>query len=142
MGAPDFFFAVNATFRHLHDRFGKGALINFWRRLGREHYRQRWEKWTTVEAVEADWRSYFAEEPGADVGVVTTDRALELDIRVCPAIKHLRECGREIVPYFCEHCDHVCGAMAEAAGYAFEREGGMGSCRQRFVRVTVAGEVR
>ena len=142
MGAPDFFFAVNATFRHLHDRFGKDALVNYWRRLGREHYRQRWEKWTTLEEIESDWRSYFAQEPGADVSVAVTDHAVELDIRVCPAIKHLRDSGREIVPYFCEHCDHVCGAMAEAAGYAFQREGGMGSCCQRFVRVTVSGEVR
>jgi hypothetical protein len=142
MGAPDFFFAINATFRHLHDRYGKDALVSYWRRLGREYYRQRWERWTTVNALAIDWREYFAQEPGAKVDVATTDRSVELDIRVCPAIKHLHDCGRDVVPYFCEHCDHVCGAMAEAAGFAFEREGGMGSCRQRFVRVTVAGEVR
>ena len=54
-------------------------------------------------------------------------------MKVCPAIKHLRDHGRDIVPYYCEHCDHICGAMAEAAGYAFERTGGMGACRQRFI---------
>jgi hypothetical protein len=46
-------------------------------------------------------------------------------------------------PYFCGHCDHVCGAMAEAAGYVFERRGGMSACRQRFVaRGPQAGEAR
>lgn len=144
MGAPDFFFAVNAIFRHLHDRYGKVALIEYWRRLGREYYRSRWESWCRggVDAIATDWRDYFAQEPGADVEVTSSADTVELNVRVCPAIKHLRDNDREIVPYFCEHCDHVCGAMADAAGFTFEREGGMGSCHQRFVRLHVAGEAR
>jgi hypothetical protein len=135
MSAPDFYFAVNAVFRHLHDQYGKEVLIDYWRNLGREYYRDRCRRWREggADAIAADWREYFAKEPQADVVVSTQDKDVHLDIKVCPAIKHLRDCGREIVPYFCEHCDHVCGAMAEASGYRFEREGGMGSCRQRFI---------
>jgi hypothetical protein len=69
------------------------------------------------------------------VEVTLVDQGVELDIKVCPAIKHLGDQGRDIVPYFCEHCDHVCGAMAEAAGYEFQRTGGMGACRQQFCRL-------
>ena len=136
MSAPDFYFAVNAMFRHLHDRYGKSALVDYWRGLGREYYRGRTERWRDggPEAVAADWRDYFSREPQAEVDVsIEPGGRVLLDVRVCPAIKHLRDCGRDIVPYFCEHCDHVCGAMGEAAGLAFERIGGMGSCRQRFV---------
>lgn len=142
MGAPDFFFAVNAIFRHLHDRHGKDALIRYWRELGRDHYRVRWQRWREggTQAIADDWREYFSHEPGAELSVSRDEDVATLDIRVCPAIKHLRESNREIVPYFCEHCDHVCGAMAEAAGFAFERTGGMGSCQQRFVRVSIAGK--
>ena len=142
MAAPDFFFAVNATFRYLHDTYGKDALVRYWRQLGHEHYRSRWERWKRdgMPAVAADWRDYFDNEPGADVDVALTETAVQLEVRVCPAIKHLREHQREIVPYFCEHCDHVCGAMANAAGYDFERTGGMGSCRQRFVQLSVKQE--
>ena len=64
-----------------------------------------------------------------------------LDVKVCPAIKHLRDHGRDIVPYYCEHCDHTCGAMAEEAGYTFERTGGMGACQQHFRLVGVAVEL-
>ena len=144
MGSPDFFFAVNGIFRHLHDAHGMPALVRYWRQLGRDYYRSRWEKWRTggAEAVARDWREYFAREPAADVDVAVVNRAIELNVRVCPAIKHLRDHQREIVPYFCDHCDHVCGAMAEAAGFAFERSGGMGSCRQRFVPLPLAGEAR
>lgn len=136
MSAPDFYFAINAIFRHLHDRYGKPALIDYWRSLGREYYRQRIECWKAggAQAIADDWRAYFAHEPGAEVDARAEGDAAELVVRVCPAIKHLRQEGREIVPYFCEHCDHVCGAMAEAAGFSFRRDGGMGACRQTFVR--------
>jgi hypothetical protein len=140
MSAPDFYFAVNSMFRYLHDRYGKTALIDYWRGLGREYYRPRTSRWTSSGAVADDWRTYFGKEPGAQVEVtVTDDRVVNLDIRVCPAIKHLRDCGRDIVPYFCEHCDHICGAMGESSGYTFVRTGGMGSCHQRFTRITVNG---
>ena len=33
MSAPDFYFAVNAMFRHIHDRFGKDELVAYWRSL-------------------------------------------------------------------------------------------------------------
>ena len=136
MSAPDFYFAVNAIFRHLHDRYGKEALVDYWRSLGREYYRRRSQCWKEggPAAIAADWRAYFAQEPQAEVESVVQGDAVVLDVRVCPAIKHLRDHSRDIMPYFCEHCDHVCGAMAEEAGYDFERRGGMGACRQRFIK--------
>lgn len=136
MSAPDFYFAVNAIFRHVHDRYGKEALVDYWRSLAREYYRERIEAWKSgqLPAVADDWRAYFSHEPQADVEVVRHPDAVELIVRVCPALKHLRDHGREIVTYFCEHCDHTCGAMAEEAGLRFERSGGMGSCRQRFLK--------
>jgi hypothetical protein len=137
MSAPDFYFAINATFRHVHDHYGKEALIDYWRSLGREYYGPRIAKWREggPQAVADDWQAYFAEEPRAEVRVTADADSAELDVQVCPAIKHLRLEGRDIVPYFCEHCDHMCGAMAEAAGYRFARSGGMGACRQRFTRI-------
>jgi hypothetical protein len=145
MSAPDFYFAANAIFRHLHDKYGKAALVDYWRSLGREYYARRCQGWREggPEAIAADWCEYFAQEPQAEVDAVAQGDTATLNIRVCPAIKHLRDCGREIVPYFCEHCDHVCGAMAEAAGYCFERRGGMGACQQRFVALgSQVGEAR
>lgn len=134
MSAPDFYFAVNATARHLHDEYGMDVLVDYWCSLGREYYRRRSAKWREggLPAIAADWQAYFLQEPGAVVEVTVDDAAVQLDVQVCPAIKHLRECERDIVPYFCEHCDHTCGSMAEQAGYVFTRTGGMGSCRQRF----------
>jgi hypothetical protein len=136
MSAPDFYFAIQAIFRHLHDCQGKEVLIDYWRALAREYYADRTASWKAggLPAVAADWRSYFDAEPGADVQVTADDREVVLAINVCPAIKHLRAHHRDIVPYFCEHCDHICGMMAEAADLEFRRDGGMGACCQRFIR--------
>jgi hypothetical protein len=143
MSAPDFYFVVNSTARHIHDEYGMDVLIDYWRSLGREYYGQRAASWRDggLQAIAGDWREYFLREPGAEVNATVADDAVELDIRVCPAIKHLRASGREIVPYFCDHCDHTCGSMAEQAGYGFERTGGMGSCQQRFFVLPAADEV-
>jgi len=82
-------------------------------------------------------------EPQAQVAISRSGgESVVLDVQVCPAIKHLRDHQREIVPYFCDHCDHVCGAMAESAGMTFERAGGMGACTQRFTRIAVKGQER
>ncbi len=142
MSAPDFYFAVNAIFRHIHNQHGKDSLIEYWRVLGREYYRGRTARWKQggSKAIADDWRDYFSDEPNAEVSVAVVGGAVELDVRVCPAIKHLRDHGREIVPYFCEHCDHVCGAMAQEAGYEFQRSGGDGACRQRFARQSTGNE--
>ena len=57
-----------------------------------------------------------------------------LDVKVCPAIQHLRAHGREIVPCFCQHCHFISEAMAQPAGFTVRVEGGNGSCRQTFLR--------
>ena len=136
MSAPDFYFATNAIIRHLHDRYGREALADYFRSLGREYYRRRSASWRAggPAAIADDWRAYFAGEPQADVEVASTERGVELIVRVCPAIKHLRDHARNIAPCFCEQCDHTCEAMSEEAGYVFSRTGGMGSCRQTFTR--------
>lgn len=144
MSSPDFYFSVNATFRHLHDRFGRDALVAYWRGLATEYYAARIERWRTggLNEIARDWTDYFRHEPGAQVGVTAEAGSVRLDVSVCPVIKHLRDNGREIVPYFCDHCDHICGTMANNAGFAFERTGGMGSCRQRFVQLGRPAEGR
>ena len=144
MSSPDFYFAVNATARHLHDEYGMDVLVDYWRSLAREFYAERIANWRKrgVRGIAEDWRAYFLAEPGAEVRVAADENSVTLDIDVCPAIKHLQDCGREIVPYYCDHCDHTCGAMAAAAGFRFERTGGMGTCQQKFVRVADGSSAR
>src|SRR5437762_94451 len=70
-----------------------------------------------LTAVAAYWRAFFAAEPCAKVEVHESADAVTLELKVCPAIQHLRAHGREIVPCFCQHCYFISEAMAAPAGF-------------------------
>lgn len=136
VGAGDFYFAINATFRFILNRFGMTALQTYWREMGQNYYAPVSASWKKggLLAVADYWKAFFAAEPDAQVGVISSAEMVTLEIKTCPAIRHLRLHQREIVPCFCEHCYFVSEAMAEPAGLTVRIEGGNGSCRQIFFR--------
>lgn len=134
MSAGDFYFAINATFRFIHDTYGKDTLVDYWTSMAREYHAGVAERFRSggLEEVRRYWTDYFAHEPGGDVSVSRTERGVELDVRDCPAIRWLKDGGREIVPYYCEHCNYVSTAIAQQAGMSFTLDGGGGVCHQEF----------
>ncbi|HEY2574016.1 MAG TPA: hypothetical protein VGH65_08100 [Verrucomicrobiaceae bacterium] len=136
VGAADFYFAINATFRFILRRRGIEGLRRYWRELGSNYYRPVSEQWKQggLSAVAEYWKKFFEAEPGAVVEVTSKNDEVRLDVITCPAIKHLRDHGREIVPCFCQHCHFVSEAMAAPAGLTVRIKGGNGSCVQRFIK--------
>jgi hypothetical protein len=140
VGAADFYFAINATFRFILKRFGIERLRQYWTELGANYMAPvsaRWKK-HGLPGVAEYWRAFFRAEPGAEVEVTCTDVSVILEVRKCPAIAHLRKHGREIVPCFCQHCYFLGEATAAPAGLTVRVEGGNGSCRQTFLKRSVA----
>ena len=135
VGAADFYFAINATFRFIEKQFGWEGLRRYWQELGASYYAPVTAAWKQagLAAVADYWRAFFAAEPGAEVEVEATGETVTLEVRVCPAIKHLRTHQREIVPCFCQHCYYVSEAAAAPAGLTVRVEGGNGTCWQTFV---------
>ncbi len=138
VGHADFYFAVNATFRFILRHHGKEALRKYWQDIGRSYYRPVAERWRErgLAGVADYWRAFFKAEPGADVKVIEAEEETRLEVRVCPAIRHLRAHEREIVPTFCQHCYFVNEAIAETAGMTARVCGGNGCCTQRFMKRT------
>lgn len=133
-GAPDFYYAINATFRFLLHRFGAEAWRRYLEEMGREYFapvNQRW-KLGGLGAVARYWRAFFAAEPGARVDVTEHADRVEIFVHECPAISHLRAGGREIVREYCQHCFHLGSARAQAAGLSMRLEGGNGTCRHTY----------
>lgn len=134
VGAADFYFAFNATFRFIERKLGKEGLRRYWRDLGTRYYAPvtaRWQKGGL--AVVADyWRAFFKAEPGAEVEIHQNADEVTLKVKTCPIIKHLRDNQREILTDFCEHCYHVSEAMAAPARLCVRIQGGNGRCTQRF----------
>jgi hypothetical protein len=132
VGAGDFYFIINATFRFIEKRFGREGLRRYWHALGSGYYAPVAAAWkhSGLQAVADYWRAFFDAEPGAEVQVEMAPDRVVLNVWVCPAIKHLRAHAREIVPCFCQHCYYVSEAVAAPAGLTVRVEGGNGACRQ------------
>jgi hypothetical protein len=131
VGAADFYFAINSTFRFILGRKGIEGLRRYWSELGTAYYQPVGKAWKErgLSGVAAYWRAFLAAEPGAEGEVREGEDRVEIEVRVCPAIKHLREAGREIVPCFCQHCFYQGEALAARAGMAYRLHGGNGTCR-------------
>lgn len=136
VGAADFYFAINATFRFILARFGLDGLRRYWTDLGNSYFSPVSDRWKSkgLMGIEEYWLSFFKAEPGSDVEVKRTEASVTLEVKVCPAIRHLRENNREIVPCFCQHCYFINEAIAVPAGFTARVRGGNGSCIQTFQR--------
>src|SRR5689334_17399130 len=112
-GAADFYFAINATFRFILDKFGMEGLRRYWTQLGQSYFAPVTERWKAggLPGVAAYWKAFFGAEPGAEAEVFQEASSVVLDVRVCPAIQHLRVNKREIVPCYCQHCYFISEAM-------------------------------
>jgi hypothetical protein len=138
-GSADFYFATNATFRFLLRRLGVDGWRAYLEQLGRGYFAPVNRQWREggLGAVAHYWRAFFAAEPGAVVEVEERPDRVEVHVRECPAIKHLRAGGREIVPEFCQHCYWLGCARAAEAGLTMRLQGGNGTCRHTFARADV-----
>jgi len=139
VGAADFYFAINATFRFIEKKFGMKGLQRYWSELGTNYFAPVSESWKRdgLTGVANYWKAFFAAEPHAEVVIEANQNSVVLEVKTCPAIKHLRDHQREIVLCFCQHCYFVSEAMAQKADLTVRVEGGNGSCRQTFLRRTV-----
>lgn len=139
-GAPDFYFAINATFRFILGRCGRAGWRAYLEELGRGYYAPINREWRAggLAAVARYWREFFAAEPGAEVDVTQTADRVQLHVHTCPAIRHLRQHGRPIVREYCQHCHILGAARAEAAGLTMRLRGGNGRCEHTYALPSAA----
>jgi len=136
VGSADFYFGINATFRFILRRLGPDGWRRYLEEMGRGYFEPVNRQWSEggLAAVARYWRAFFAAEPGAVVEVYEKPDRVEVRVHECPAIKHLRAGGREIVREYCQHCYYLGSARAEAAGLTMRLSGGSGSCCHTYAR--------
>ena len=112
------------------------GLERYWTELGTRYFAPVSRKWNEggLAAISVYWRAFFAAEPAAEANVSETPDMVIVEVKVCPAIKHLRANRREILPCFCQHCYFISEAIASPAGFTVRITGGNGTCRQTFHR--------
>ncbi len=142
VGAADFYYAIQATFRFILRKLGMEGLRRYWTDLGARYHAPVSRQWREggIPAIARYWRDFFKAEPGSVVEVSENAEEARVEVRVCPLIRHLREGGRELLPCLCQHCYHVSEAIAAPAGFTVRVTGGNGSCTQRFLPREAAPE--
>ena len=75
VGAADFYFAINATFRFILARFGLDGLRRYWTDLGASYFSPVSDRWKSkgLIGIEEYWLSFFKAETGSEVEVRRTD---------------------------------------------------------------------
>ncbi|NLX05694.1 MAG: hypothetical protein GXY33_11180 [Phycisphaerae bacterium] len=136
MAFEGFYPATLATFRHIHDRYGREVLEQYWREMAVEYYGPVIEQFRAggLDAVAKHFRDYFAREPNADVEVVRKGDRVVVDVRRNPAHHWLKHFGCEIPEWYDDHIGIIGGTMAQKAGMAFECTGGGPSYTMTFIR--------
>ena len=81
--------------------------------------------------------TYTLEKALDALSINQTENSLEVKIAYCPAVKHLKETGRELSKYFSYGTSIVMQTLAEKGGLSFEMisyDDETGSAKYRFVR--------
>jgi hypothetical protein len=139
-GSADFYYAINATFRFMLKRFGREGWVGYLEELGRGYFAPVNDRWRAggLPAVARYWRAFFDAEPAAKVEVAEQPDRVVVTVHECPAIKHLRAGGREIVREYCQHCYFLGQARAEATGLTMRLWGGNGTCLHTYAIAATA----
>jgi len=140
VGAADFYFGINSTFRFIRQKAGRQGLVRYWKDLGAGYFSPVARIWANggLTAVAQYWKEFFEAEPEAEVTVDRRPDRVVVTVKQCPAIHHLKKEGREIVSEFCEHCYWVSDSIGCSSGIAARVKGGNGSCRQEFLCASIA----
>jgi len=141
-GAAGFYLGINATFRFIHDTYGAHALRQYWQDLGSRYFAPVARLWRQdgLAGVARYWREFFAAEPGAEAVVTLEPDRVIVHVKRCPAIAHLRNSQRAIMPDFCEHCYWVSSAIGRSSDISVVVKGGGGACVQEFSRPSSGAE--
>jgi len=104
--------------------------------MGKSYFSPVNKQWKQggLPVVAEYWKEFFQAEPGAEVEVEARENQVSIEVKTCPAIRHLKNHQRDIVSCFCQHCYFLNQARAEEAGLSMTVEDGNGSCTHRYGR--------
>jgi hypothetical protein len=133
----DFHGAFSYMLIYLEKNYGKKALKDYLLQVAKNVYGGLSEKIKRQElnALEKHLKKIFEIED-AKYKIIREDGKLILDVKCCPALKHMRKRGYPVMKKFCE-CDRVItGAICRNAGIKcnIKHDQRKGKCIQEFFK--------
>ena len=122
--SADFFGVYCATFRYIHDRFGREALEKFWAEYVADQFLWHLEKLVEEKGLQGmyEYWSHALAEEEADFELELGPDYFAIDLRVCPALRWLRQHGKLCFEDYCAHCPALYSRIMARHGYSWHQE--------------------
>lgn len=119
--AKEFILAYNELFKFLHRKYGKKAVIDFWKFISDEFLTNLifLVKEKGISGMAEYWTHTLTEE-GAEYKMGVGPNYFEIYMKRCPSIGILRKRKVEIYPYYCEHCNVLYKRIIERYGFTYK----------------------
>lgn len=131
----DFHGAMSVGLEYLYKEYGKKEMENYLREVARNVYKPLSHKISKygLSALYEHWNRIFTVE-GAEFLLYYKNRALVLEVKKCPAIRHMKIHKYHIFKYFCEHTRIINEEICSQSGYqcSIDYNQNNGCCIQRF----------
>jgi len=124
---PDFHSSMNMGIHYLGENYGVPAVREYLTRYTKNVYKNLMEdiKVRGLQAIEEKiWDTYQKEKALDALETVLSldDNELQVRIKYCPAVKHLKETGRDVSSWYRYTTEVAMQTLASSAGYEFEME--------------------
>ena len=128
----DFHLATDTTIRYVLSQYGLGFLKELFRRTAHLVYKEIYEALKKGDCKPlVEHLTYFLKREEAVFRVINGKDEVILEIEECPAVKHLKERGREVTTDFCLQTALMNEAWSEGSEFNITTFiTGEGSCRQ------------
>lgn len=121
----DFHSSLNNGLEYLGSKYGEEVLVDFLTTYTENVYKKEIEdiKVRGIDAIADKIKNTYITEKNEDVLTLTKDGdSLIVEIDHCPAVKHLRDTGRKVTPWFKYSTSVVMNTLAKYANKTFTME--------------------
>ena len=133
----DFHGATNTTIQYIMDNFGEQALKEIFSRVGKDVYRSIHNGLKNDDPSELiEHLDYYFKREKADFNLKVEDDEILLEVKECPAVKHIKNLGLTLADNFCWQTTELNNALCDGTPWQCETTvNGEGRCLQKFTRI-------
>ena len=120
---PDFHSSMNMGIDYVGKNHGEGMLYKYLKRYTLNVYKKTIEamKENPLKGIENKIKETYTLEKAEDaIEIISDEKSLRVKVKYCPAVKHLKNTGREVSKYFSFTTKGVMQTLAEIGNLKFD----------------------
>ena len=121
ISCTEFIPVYNELFKFLHKKYGKKAVVDFWKYISDE-FLKNLDKLVKEKGIGgmAEYWTHTLTEEGAEYTMSVGRDYFEIYMKKCPSVDILNRKGLRKYPFYCEHCDVLYRRVIEKYGFRYK----------------------